>query len=87
MEEGDLRWLHSGGTGWDKDVQVGDHTNLSWGSDLVRFNDFLNFVDWGLGGVGEDESDLSLELILQDFQILDNLSVLSLEFSKVLSIG
>lgn len=86
MEEGDLRWLHSGGTSWDKDVQVGDHTNLSWGSDLVRFNDFLNFVDWGLGGVGEDESDLSLELISQDFQILDNLSVLSLEFSEVLSI-
>ena len=86
VEERDLGRLHSGWSSWDNDVQVGDHSDLGWGSDLVGLNDLLHLVDGGLGGIGEDESDFSLELIPQDFEGLEDLSVSSLEFSEILGI-
>jgi len=83
VEERNLGGFHTSWSCWDNNVHVRDHTNLSWGSNLVGFDDFLDSVDWGLGGVGEDKTNFSLELISQNFKALVGFSVSSLELFEI----
>lgn len=58
VEERDLRGIHTGGAGVNRDVDGGNHSDLGSSWLLVVFDDGSDFED---GGIGEDEADLSLE--------------------------
>lgn len=66
MEETNLRGVHSGGSGGDDDGDGGDDSNLGDGVDSVGFNNGHEFED---GSVGNDESEFSLELVSEDFEL------------------
>ena len=55
MEERNLRWVHSGGTGGDDNINRGVDSNFSGGLNFVGFNDGFKFK-YGL--FGENESNL-----------------------------
>ncbi len=59
LEERGLSWLHSGVTGWNKDIIWGDGTGTSWSSDLVGKDDATDGLQVT---VGEDETDVTLDV-------------------------
>lgn len=82
VEETDLRGIQTSWSWWDDDFQWGEGSDLSWGWDSVTFNDWLEVED---GGIGEDETNLSLAQVQELFDLW-NFSVESLSEFEVLII-
>jgi len=68
VEERDLRGIQTSGAGRDGDFSGGEGTDLSRGGDSVRFDDGLKIED---GGIGEDETDLTLAVSEELFDLGD----------------
>jgi hypothetical protein len=58
MEETDLRWIHSGGSGWQCENDIGDHSCFGSGGNSVGLDGWFQFSDWL---VGENQSDFVFE--------------------------
>lgn len=76
MEKTDLRWIHSGGSWWHGEVNIGDRSGFGSGGNSVGFDGWFQFGDWL---VGEHQGDFVLEEGQEGLQ-------LGVDFSAVVSV-
>lgn len=84
MEETDLRWIHTGGSGWQDEVDVGDGSGLGSGSNSVGLNNGFQFGNWL---VGENEGDLLFNVGQDGVQLGPGLTAVFSEPVVLLALG